>query len=104
MKKMICFFAVLMVVCSACTCNAPHIQKGYVYDAAMDSSADHWAVIGTDAGYAIVVNKDQYGVDCDDSVYVTMHSGEVVQIQKSDDDFLDETKDVETETVINLFD
>lgn len=101
MKKIIIACLLIAATCSSCA-SSTSVHKGYVYDAARDGFADQWAIIGTDAGYSLLVDKQKHDIDCDDSVYVYVNGDNVV-IQKADEDFWDDTKYVETETLVDLF-
>lgn len=101
MKKIIIACLLIAATCSACAPSVS-VHKGYVYDAAQDNCTDQWAIIGTDAGCSLLVDKQEAGIDCDDSVYVYVDGG-IIKIQKVEEDFLDATKSVETETLIDLF-
>lgn len=87
MKKAICVMALVLACCAPVSASANCVQRGFVYDVARDNLPYQWAAIGTEDGYTIIVDRTEYNIDVDNSVYVCLDGDEVVSIEQSALDF-----------------
>lgn len=101
MKKFIC--AILCgVMCASVGASAIDLQRGFVYDVAQDNLPYQWAAISTEDGYTIIVDRTEYNIDADDSVYVCFDNEEVISIEQSALDFSNVCKNDENYVIENI--
>lgn len=87
MKKTIGIMALVLACCAPVSASASHVQRGFVYDASQDNAPYQWAAISTEDGCTIIVDRTEYNIDADDSVYVCFDNDEVISIEQSALDF-----------------
>ena len=101
MKKVIFVMVSIIVACVCYTqARAIDVQRGYVYDTSRDDMPYQWAAIGTEDGYTIIVDRAEYNINNNDSVYVYIKHNHVIDIAVSELNFLNITKDVQEKIVI----
>lgn len=101
MKKIIFVMVSIIVACVCYTqAKAIDVQRGYVYDTSRDDMPYQWAAIGTEDGYTIIVDRTEYNVNADESVYVYLKNKKVIGVAVSELNFLDITKNVKEQCVI----
>lgn len=101
MKKIVTILASIFV-CVLCFVHAQavDVQKGHVFETSRNNLPYQWATIGTEDGYTIIVDNNEYNLQNDTSVYVYIKNNHVMGIEKSELDFLPITKNVKEKYVI----
>lgn len=102
MKKAISAIALVLACCAPASASANCVQRGFVYDVARDNLPYQWAAIGTEDGYTIIVDRAEYDIDVDNSVYVCLDGDEVISVERSALDFSNIGKTDERYVIENI--